>query len=135
MIERERNLNATDYAKHRGTPLSAIKRAYETGQFSKLASQDTEGFIDDTSTDDCFRILRHTLTGSVGEDVYRNYYAIGPDHRDWKLVNLLVEMGFMRAGRNVPGQEYQYFHCTRSGAKVVGLLYQEPWTSQQINWL
>lgn len=79
------------------------------------------------------QVLRHTLTGSSGTDeVYRNYFAAAPGHHDWETLNQLVAGGLMYVGRAVHGTgKSTYFHCTAEGAGAVGLVFQQPWATQQ----
>lgn len=67
------------------------------------------------------KVLRHTLTGSMGKPVaHRNYYAAGKAHQSMPELESLVLKGAM-----VRGCDYMdgghYYHCTEAGAAAVGL--------------
>ena len=67
-------------------------------------------------------VLMHTLTGSSRDGkVYRNYFAAGPGHHDEKHLHRLCDLGLMKRGRKFNEGRDQYYHCTESGAAVVGL--------------
>ncbi|GFE94891.1 hypothetical protein [Acetobacter persici] len=73
-------------------------------------------------TEEQRKILIHTLTGSYGKRVTRNWYATNTDNAD--LIEL-CELGFMRRSDHSPWDLYGvkacYFHVTSKGADAVGL--------------
>lgn len=66
-------------------------------------------------------VLVHTLTGSNRtRNVYRNFFAAGPEHHDMASIEHLVALRLMIAGRKFDDGRC-YFHCTIAGAEAVGL--------------
>ena len=66
-------------------------------------------------------VLVHTLTGSQpSREVYRNFFAADQGHHDMEHITRLVEMGLMIKGKKFGGDGH-YYHCTNSGAAIVGL--------------
>lgn len=67
-------------------------------------------------------VLVHALTGSNDDrKVYRNHFAAGPGHHDAEHIERLVEAGLMIAGAIFNDNGSRYFHCTKAGARAVGL--------------
>ena len=70
-------------------------------------------------------VLVHTLTGSKpSRKVYRNFFAADQGHNDMEHIARLVEMGLMIKGKMF-NSDGNYFHCTNSGAAIVGLQLME----------
>ena len=64
-------------------------------------------------------LLHQALTGSNGCGVYRNYLYFDKGNMYMHAVESLLLRGFLIRGRNVGSG--LYFHCTISGAQVIGL--------------
>jgi hypothetical protein len=66
-------------------------------------------------------VMTHTLTGSNGKArSHRNFFAASKGHHSMSELETLVNSGFMIVGEKY-GENGNYYHCTESGAKAVGL--------------
>lgn len=63
-------------------------------------------------------LLHQALTGSNGCSVYRNYLYFDKGNMYMHAVESLLLRGFLIRGRKVGSGSY--FHCTMSGAQVIG---------------
>lgn len=65
-------------------------------------------------------MMRHALGADGRAPGYRNHYAAEPDDAE---INVLVELGLMRRGYDIPGG-LRYFHVTEAGQEMVGIKEQ-----------
>lgn len=72
-------------------------------------------------TEEEHRIITHTLTGSNGTIVYRNWYATGPDDDAMPILIALESRGLMKKGKEYNADGGVYYHATQAGAASVGL--------------
>lgn len=62
------------------------------------------------------------LSHAVGENGYRNYYAVellAPDYCSWEL---MVGLGLAKRGHDIPGG-LVYFHVSKPGVAMLRKLY------------
>lgn len=57
---------------------------------------DAADAVTDGLTYQQLRLLRHTLGLCLGKESYRNHFVAGESHNDYRDLQLLVEMGYMR---------------------------------------
>lgn len=84
MFEGERTLNAIEYAKLRGTTLSAVKRAFQSGRLSaQLGANDGRSFVE--STAESLSMRRERIAAQIcAVQMSTNGAPLGEDE-DWMV--------------------------------------------------